>query len=61
MKLKDLVEVVPDIVKIHLVFSGEIALDGTKESIDVMVSDEIMDCNVTNIEARDNVLWVWIE
>ena len=61
MKLKDLVEVVPDIVKIHLVFSGEIALDGTKESMDVMVSDEIMECNVINIEARDNVLWVWVE
>lgn len=60
MKLKDMFEIVPDCFEVKLLFS-ELALNGTKDSMDIMLSDDIMSSDVGNIEARDNVLWVWVE
>ena len=60
MKLQDLFKVIPDAERIQLVMS-DFSLSGTKESMDIMLHTDIMDCEVENIEARSDELWVWLK
>ena len=59
MKLKEIFDVLPDKAKVNLIW-GEISLTGTSESMSIMLADEIADCSIQSVEARDDVIWIWI-
>ena len=60
MKFADLCKLVPDTQNMHLICDG-LEIYGQAEALSCLVNHEVDECTVTNIEAEDDTLKVWVE
>lgn len=60
MKLKDLIRLIPEAQKMCIVYL-DFTVSGTMEALLCMLCDRIHELIVTNIEADDDELSVWLD
>lgn len=60
MIFRDLCKLVPETQNMHLI-NSTLEIYGLTDAISCMVSDEVDECKVINIEAENDTLKVWVE
>lgn len=59
MTLDDILNLIPEGVEVCVTCS-DLTLTGTMESMQSLLSDTTLKMKVINIEARSDVIWIWL-
>lgn len=59
MKLNDVLELIPESQMVRIVFHEE-KLEGPNSSMLLMLDNKVVQLEVDNIEAREDVIHIWI-
>lgn len=60
MTLEQFLQLVPDAQEMQVCYDDSFIVHGTEESIGCMLGEDIYKCKVTDVEAENDVLKVWV-